>query len=236
MPSLKDDAAALFDLALNDAQAAAFAAYARDLIVWNAHTNLTAISDPDGIHTRHFLDSLSVIKAIKPRAGMRLIDVGTGAGFPGLPLKIALPDVQVTLLEATGKKIAFLNHVIASLTLTDIETLHARAEDVGQMVGQRAAYDVVVARAVARLPILLEYLLPLAKIGGVCIAMKGKTAHAEADDSAVAVKILGGALREIIPVELPHVPDAHYLVVVNKIAATPRDYPRKPGLPTKNPL
>jgi 16S rRNA (guanine527-N7)-methyltransferase len=234
--SLQADAAHLFNIVLTDAQASAFVTYARELVAWNAHTNLTAISDADGIHTRHFLDSLSLFTAFTPRPEMRVIDIGTGAGFPGLAIKIAAPQLQVTLLEATGKKVAFLDHVIQTLEVTGVDTLHARAEDAGHLAAHRAAYDVVTARAVARLPILLEYMLPLAKIGGLCIAMKGKTAQAEADDSAAALKTLGGELRAVRAVTLPTLDDAHYLVVVEKTAPTPRDYPRKPGIPTKNPL
>jgi len=228
--------AAAFGITLNDAQMSAFATYHDALVTWNSHTNLTAITDEEGVRVRHFLDSLSIAKADPLKAGARLIDVGTGAGFPGLALKIVYPEVQVTLLEATGKKIAFLEHVIQQLGLHGVETLHARAVDAGQLPDQRGAYDVVTARAVARLPVLLEYLLPLAKIGGRCIAMKGKTAEEEARDSEKALRVLGGKLREIIPITLPGIDESHHLVVVEKIAATPRQYPRKPGIPTRKPI
>lgn len=234
--SLGEHAAALFGIALAPEQLALFDVYRRELAAWNAHTNLTAITDPDEVMVRHYLDSLSVARAAQPRAGARLIDVGSGAGFPGLPLLIAFPGLEVTLLEATGKKIAFLEHVIAALGLAGAATLRARAEEAGQMPGQRAAYDLVLARAVARLPALLEYLLPLAKVGGRCVAMKGVTAAAEARDSARALKTLGGALRGIEAVALPGVADPHYLVIVDKVAPTPPAYPRRPGLPTRSPL
>jgi 16S rRNA (guanine527-N7)-methyltransferase len=234
--SLGDHAAALFGITLAPEQLALFDAYTRELAAWNAHTNLTAITDPDEVMVRHYLDSLSVAQAVPLAAGVRLIDVGSGAGFPGLPLLIAFPGLQVTLLEATGKKIAFLDHLIAALGLAGAVTLRARAEEAGQMPAQRAAYDVVVARAVARLPALLEYLLPLAKVGGRCIAMKGVTAETEARDSARALKTLGGALRGIEPVALPGVSEPHFLVVVDKVAPTPPAYPRRPGLPAHSPL
>lgn len=234
--SLGEHAAALFGITLAPEQLALFDAYTRELAAWNAHTNLTAITDPHEVMVRHYLDSLSVAPAAQPRAGARLIDVGSGAGFPGLPLLIAFPGLEVTLLEATGKKIAFLEHVIAALGLAGAVTLRARAEEAGQMPGQRAAYDLVLARAVARLPALLEYLLPLAKVGGRCIAMKGVTAAAEARDSARALRTLGGALRGIETVTLPGVADPHYLVIVDKVAPTPPAYPRRPGLPTRSPL
>jgi 16S rRNA (guanine527-N7)-methyltransferase len=237
MGKLADEAAALLNLTLTPEQEAAFDIYAHELAEWNAHVNLTAITDPDGVRVRHFLDSLSVIKAAPMTAGTRVIDVGTGAGFPGLPLKMVFPDIHLTLLEATGKKLNFLRHMCEAIGIKDgVEFLHARAEDAGQMPGQRATYDVVLARAVARLPSLLEYLLPLAKIGGKCIAMKGKTAQSEADDSARALKALGGRLAGIKAVQLPGVEEIHHLVVVEKVAPTPSIYPRKPGVPTKEPL
>lgn len=228
--------AAAMGIALNEAHEAQFARYAEVLAAWNAHTNLTAITARADVEVKHFLDSLSIASAVPLPPGARLIDVGTGAGFPGVPLKLIYPDLHVTLLEATGKKIAFLKHLIEVLALQGVETVHARAEEAGQMPAHRAAYEVVAARAVARLPILMEYLLPLAKVGGHCIAMKGRTAQAEADDSANALQVLGGRLHPIQTVTLPGVDEPHHLVIVEKIAPTPAAYPRKPGLPTAKPL
>lgn len=232
-----DQAAALFGVALSEAQQAHFAQYMALLTEWNAHTNLTGITDPVEIEVRHFLDSLSVVKACPMRPGLRVIDVGSGAGFPGLPLALVYPEIHVTLLESTGKKIAFLDHVIQALSLQNCVTLNARAEDAGHLRDQRAAYDLVVARAVARLPALLEYLLPLAKVGGRCVAMKGAaTAQSEVDDARNALRTLGGKLLSIQSVALPNVAEAHALVVIEKTAHTPTAYPRKPGIPTKKPL
>lgn len=237
MSTLADDAAALFHLTLTPAQEAAFDVYANLLVEWNEKVNLTAITDLEGVRVRHFLDSLSLVKIAPMTAGTRIIDVGTGAGFPGLPLKIIFPEIHLTLLEATGKKLNFLRHVCESVGITSgVEFLHARAEDAGQMPDQRATYDLVVARAVARLPGLLEYLLPLARVGGRCIAMKGRTAQSEAADAAKALKTLGGKLVGIETVQLPGLDEPHYLVIVEKVALTPGIYPRKPGIPTKTPL
>ena len=234
--TLTEQAAAVLQLELTPQQEAMFEAYGRALADWNEHTNLTAITAPDDIRVRHFLDSLTVAKAANLSAGTRLIDVGAGAGFPGLPLAIVFPELQVTLLEATGKKIAFLDHVIQTIGITNANTLNARAEEAGHMPDQRGAYDVVAARAVARLPSLLEYLLPLAKVGGVCVAMKGRTAAEESDDARRALTTLGGRLRPMVTVALPGVDDPHYLVVVEKVAPTPAAYPRKPGIPTRKPI
>lgn len=236
MSTLTEAAAALLNLQLTEAHEAAFAVYARELAEWNAHTNLTAITDEDTVRVRHFLDSLTVISATPMTDGLRLIDVGTGAGFPGLPLKIVYPEIHVTLLEATGKKINFLQHVIDTLGLKDVDAVHARAEEAGQMPHLRASFDVVIARSVARLPVLLEYLLPLAKVGGVCIAMKGRTAQDEVEASGKAISVLGGRLQGIKSIMLPNTEDKHHFVMVEKVAPTPAAYPRNAGIPAKKPI
>ncbi|MBZ0296429.1 MAG: 16S rRNA (guanine(527)-N(7))-methyltransferase RsmG [Anaerolineae bacterium] len=236
MSTLTQSAADLFGVQLTSHQVDQFTAFNRELAAWNTHTNLTAITEPDEVRVKHFLDSLSVVCAAPMMPGMRVIDVGTGAGFPGLPLKIAYPDIHLTLLEATGKKVTFLDHVVTVLGLDHVTTLHARAEEAGHMNGQRGAYDLVLARAVTRLPALVEYLLPLAKLGGRCIAMKGHTAHAEIKDSQRALSIIGGHVTAVETVELPGIEEPHYLVVIEKTAHTPSAYPRKPGIPSRKPL
>lgn len=227
----------LFGLTLSAAQQAQFARYAAELEAWNkSRANLTAITDVEAVEIRHFLDSLSLLSALDIPPGARLIDVGTGGGFPGVPLKIVRPDLRLTLLEATGKKIAFLQHLAGVLALADVQLLNARAEEAGQMPDQRERYDFVVARAVAHMPVLMEYLLPLARVGGLCVAMKGESAARETAEAANALRILGGQVARIVPIQLPAVAELHHLVLIQKVAPTPRAYPRKPGAPAKKPL
>lgn len=225
-----------FGVTLNSQQIEAFRLYAAELSAWNEHTNLTAITDPEVVEMRHFVDSLSVLSVLKPRKGLRVIDVGTGAGFPGLPLKIACPEIKMTLVEATGKKINFLKHMVDLLGYSDVVLLNARAEDIGQMPAHRENYDWVLARAVAGMRVLAEYLLPLANLGGHVIAQKGESAPQEATDAEQPIKILGGRIVQLTPIELPTVADTHYLIDIEKIARTPPQYPRRPGLPSKKPL
>lgn len=236
MGALAEMARSLLGLALTPDQEAAFDAYALALADWNAHTNLTAITALDEVRARHFLDSLTVLAAAPPVEGAHVIDVGTGAGFPGLPLRIARPDLRLTLIEATGKKLAFCRHVAETLGIEDVQFVHARAEEGGHLPELREHGDLVVARAVARLPALLEYLLPLTRVGGVAVAMKGRTAADETADSTRALKLLGGRLRELREFSLPGIDEPHVLVIVDKIAPTPAGFSRRPGLPPQRPL
>lgn len=236
MDSLIHDAKTLFNVRLTGRQAAALTHYERELLEWNRKFNLTAIRDAESIRTKHFLDSFSCALAWKENPPSRLVDVGTGAGFPGIPLKILHPAMRVTLVESVGKKARFCGHIIQSLRLENIEVIHARAEDVGQDPNYRESYDWAVARAVANLNILSEYLLPLVQLGGTMLAQKGESAPAEAQSAEKAMRLLGGKLKRLIPVHLPGVADDRYLALVEKVAATPPKYPRKAGLPTKDPL
>lgn len=226
----------LLDLELGRDVQRAFALYAEQLLAWNERMNLTAITDPEAIAMRHFLDSLSVKLAVTFSPGMRVIDVGTGAGFPGLPLRLVFPSIELALLEATTKKTLFLEHITQLLGLTNVRILNARAEEAGQDPTTREKFDLALARAVAPMPVLAEYLLPFCRVGGRCVALKGEHAAAEVQTAENALRILGGRLVKIIPVELPLVVETHHLVVIEKVAATPPLYPRRPGIPSKRPL
>jgi len=229
-------AAAAMGLALDDAQADALLRFRDLLIAANATVNLTAITDDAAILALHFMDSLSTLPFIRtaaPGARLSLIDVGSGAGFPGIPLKIAAPALDVTLMDGTAKKMRFCQQAIAALALKDIRAIHARAEEAGHQPAHRERYDVVIARAVAPMPTLAEYLLPLARVGGLCIAMKGAEAEAEAAAAAGAIARLGGAPAQVHAVHLPNRDDRRALILVRKVAPTPRAYPRPAGAPRK---
>lgn len=226
----------LIGLRLTHTQLKAFEQYEQALLDWNARFNLTAIRDPQEIRVKHFLDSLTCLYAIRDTNMERVIDIGTGAGFPGLALKIACPGMRLTLVESVGKKAEFCRHVVERLKLENVSVVQERAEALGQAEAYRERYDWAIGRAVAILPVLAEYLLPLVKIGGRILAMKGESAPAEAHSSENALRLLGGHLRQLIPVTLPGVADERYLVVIDKMAATPKGYPRRVGVPAKKPL
>lgn len=236
MDSLIKDAKTLFNVHLTARQVMSLITYEKELLEWNQKFNLTAIRDVESIRVKHFLDSYSCVLAWQATPPLRLIDVGTGAGFPGIPLKIIYPQMHVTLIESVGKKAMFCQHIVSKLGLENIDVIKTRAEDIGQKLAYRESYDVAVARAVANLNILSEYLLPLVKIGGNVLAQKGETAHAEAQSAEKAINLLGGKLKQIIPVQLPGVADERFLVWIEKVHATPQGYPRKAGIPAKTPL
>ncbi len=236
MEKLIQDAAILFNVHLTGRQVAAFVTYEKELIEWNSKFNLTAIRDSESIRTKHFLDSISCVLAWKMNPPAHLIDVGTGAGFPGIPLKILYPNLKLTLVESVGKKTMFCQHIVNVLGLEHVDVTQARAEELGQNEKHREKYDCAVARAVANLNVLSEYLIPLVRVGGMVLAQKGESGPAEAQSAENAMKILGGKLKQLIPVNLPGIAEDRYLIVVDKVAATPPKYPRKPGIPTKQPL
>jgi 16S rRNA (guanine527-N7)-methyltransferase len=226
----------LTGLKLTARQAAAFQRYEQLLMEWNARFNLTAVRDVEGVRTKHFLDSLTCMQAWRETPPGKLIDVGTGAGFPGIPLKIVLPAMQLTLVESVGKKADFCRLVVQELELDKVQVVQARAEDLGQQVAHREQYDWAVARAVATLPVLAEYLLPLVRVGGGMLAQKGEGGPAEAQQAERAIKLLGGCLRHLKPVHLPGIAEDRYLVIIDKIARTPPQYPRRVGLAAKKTL
>lgn len=236
MEALARNALQLFNIRLTPSQLATLAAYERELLEWNAKFNLTALREPASIRTKHFLDSFSCSLAWGSRPPRRLIDVGTGAGFPGLPLKILYPAMALTLVESVGKKAMFCEHIVRLLGLEGVEVIKGRSEDVGRMPAHRERYDWAVARAVAEMRVLAEYLLPLVHVGGTALALKGESGPAESQAAERAMRMLGGQLNQIIPVDLPGLPDDRYLVLVSKSAATPPKYPRKAGMPMKHPL
>ncbi len=223
---------------LSPAQVDQFLRYRDELLAWNRKMNLTSITDPDEVETLHFLDSLSVAAGIPGGIGGagRLLDVGTGGGFPGIPLKLAHPSLSVTLLESTAKKTRFLSHIVNDLGLEAVEVLCRRSEDLAQDPAHRERYDTVVARAVASIATLAELTLPLCAVGGRVIAQKRGNIAEELQRGARAIATMGGRLLECKPVSLPGLVDGRCLVVLQKIAPTPENYPRRAGVPAKRPL
>jgi 16S rRNA (guanine527-N7)-methyltransferase len=226
-------------LTVNERQAEQFEIFYRELIDWNRRISLTAITDYEDVQVKHFLDSLTVILALKRIPGppvYKVIDIGTGAGFPGIPLKIMLPEIHLTLLEATGKKTRFLEYITHALKLTGVEILKGRAEDFGRSPEYRECFNIVLSRAVAALPSLVELALPFCTIGGCFIAQKQTDVGMEIEQAHNAVRLLGGRLREIIDISFPKFSGGRCLVVYDKISPTPPAYPRRPGIPGKKPL
>lgn len=241
-----------FGLTLSPSHLAAFEQYYHELADWNTRFNLTAITSYEDVQRKHFLDSLicllalpditrvdtssDTIRSNQGERSIRLVDVGSGAGFPGLPLKIFYPAIHLTLIEANLKKTLFLQHVVDLLQLSDVEIICVRAEEVGQDRAHREQYDVVLARAVAGLNVLAEYCLPLLRVGGRWIAQKGEGIEGEIVAMGEALRVLGGELNEAKPYGLVQVSGKRYLVVVDKVAHTPTNYPRRVGIPSKRPL
>lgn len=229
------------DVSLTEDNVEALVTYANLLRQWNEVMNLTNILDDEGIAMRHFVDSLTIVPYINEEQGkqgkknLTVVDVGTGAGFPGIPLKIKCPEVLVTLMDSLNKRLNFLNEVCSSVSLKGIRTVHARAEDAGHDNMHREKYDIATARAVAALPVLCEYCLPFVKVGGAFIAMKGNSDE-ELEQSHKAISLLGGKIEKTEKFTLPGTDMNRSIVVIRKIAHTPKSYPRQAGKPSKSPI
>ena len=227
---------ALLGFGLSKQQQDCFQHYGEQLMVSSKQFNLTAITDPREIEIKHFLDSLTCLRVMTLREGQSVVDVGSGAGFPGVPLKIVHPEIQLTLVESNRKKSQFMRQIVRELGMTEVEVVEQRVESAGKDSTFRGRFDWAVARAVAIMPVLLEYMLPLLRVGGQAIAQKGEAGPSEAQEAEASMKILGGKLQQIVPIELPTVAETRYLILFEKVAGTPAKYPRKAGIPAKRPL
>ena len=220
------------DIELKDKKVEKFYEYMNLLLEWNKKINLTAITEPNEVILKHFIDSATIAKYIEN--DMRVVDVGTGAGFPGIPLNIIYNKANYILVDSLNKRINFLNEVINNLQLENINTVHSRIEDFGK--NNKEKFDIAMSRAVASLNILLEYLLPLVKVGGICICMKGSNIKEEIENSNKALEVLGGKIEKIEEIILPDSDIVRNIIIVRKINNTPNKYPRKAGMPTKEPI
>jgi len=213
-----------------------FGKYYELLLSWNEKMNLTAITAYDEVVEKHFVDSLAIVKAVNMEKCKTLIDIGTGAGFPGIPLKIVFPDLQIVLVDSLEKRISFLNEVINSLQLQDIVAIHGRAENLGKEERYREQFDLCVSRAVSNLSTLSEYCLPFVRRGGKFVSYKGKQVDEELDKAKFSWEILGGKLEKVVSFKLPDNKENRALVVIEKVNSSPIKYPRKAGIPEKRPL
>lgn len=229
--SLKDKAEVL-GILISDVQAEQFYNYMELLLEWNEKMNLTAITEPEEVILKHFIDSITIIPYLEDSE--KILDIGTGAGFPGIPLKILEENKDFTLLDSLNKRINFLQTVINSLKLNKIQAVHGRAEEF--IKNQRKIYDIVTSRAVARLNVLIEYMLPFVKVGGKCICMKSADIQEEIEEAKKAIKLLGGEIEKIDDVTLPNSDIKRKIVIIKKVNATPSKYPRKAGTPAKEPI
>ena len=224
----------VINIKLNEKQIKQFYDYMNLLIEWNKKINLTAIIEPKEIILKHFVDSLTISKYINEKS--TLIDVGTGAGFPGIPLKILRNDIKITLVDSLNKRIKFLDEVIEKLNLDGIKTVHGRAEEIGRNREYREKFDYATSRAVANTAILSEYLIPLVKINGKCIYMKGPDTNEELKNGKKAISVLGGNIVNKEEFELPYSDIKRTIIIIEKVKNTPTKYPRKAGTPSKEPI
>lgn len=242
--TLLREGCATLHIPLDESAIAAFELYYRELVLWNERLNLTAITAYEEVQTKHYLDCLVSLPLIAEELGMRLplaeplrlLDVGTGAGFPGIPLKIVTPALDLTLMDGTQKKIVFLEHLAERLGLISARVIHGRAEELGRSLACREQYDLVTARAVAPLNTLVEYLLPLVRPGGLAVVFKGPSAPQEFMEARRAIKVLGGEATRLAPVEVPFLAERRFVLLVKKVVPTPAQYPRGQGLARKRPI
>ncbi|MBC8016355.1 MAG: 16S rRNA (guanine(527)-N(7))-methyltransferase RsmG [Sporomusaceae bacterium] len=225
-----------YGLQLTEKQVEDFTSYFETLVEWNEKVNLTAITAPQDVAIKHMIDSLSCYDEEIFKTGATIIDVGTGAGFPGLPLKIFRPDIKLTLFDSLNKRILFLQAVAEQLGMNDINFVHSRAEDGGKNKQLREQYDIAVSRAVARLTVLCEWCLPFVAVGGFFIALKGSKYSQELDEAKGAIRLLGGEVVKVQKIKLPGIDDVRAVIYIKKIKKTPPAYPRRPGTAEKNPL
>lgn len=219
---------------LNEKQIEKFFKYMNLLLDWNKKINLTAITDMDDIILKHFIDSITILKYINGEN--KIIDVGTGAGFPGIPIAVMKSDVEITLLDSLNKRILFLENLSKELDLRNVEIIHGRAEDFGKNTLSREKYDIAVSRAVANMSTLVEYLLPFVKVGGICICMKGSEIEKELESAKVAIKELGGKIEKIDKFKLPDSTMERNIIIIKKEKETLEKYPRKAGIPSRQPI
>ncbi|MFF2911500.1 16S rRNA (guanine(527)-N(7))-methyltransferase RsmG [Paenibacillus sp. NPDC057934] len=221
---------------LDSTQLHQFELYYQELVSWNEKMNLTGITERDQVYTKHFYDSISLSFYLNLGERGSLADIGSGAGFPGIPLKICFPHLKLTIVDSLSKRIKFLQHICDTLQLEGVQLIHGRAEDIARQDAHRDAYDVVTARAVARMALLNEFCLPFAKKGGVFAAMKGSDPAEELTEAKYSLKELRGQLIKVEPFKLPVEESARHIILVSKTATTPAKYPRKAGIPAKTPL
>ncbi|MNS16968.1 Ribosomal RNA small subunit methyltransferase G [compost metagenome] len=239
MDSVQSDFVSLIQaqgIHLNDEQLEQFDIYFRELVSWNEKMNLTGITERDQVYLKHFYDSLTLAFYKGMDAVDSIIDVGSGAGFPGIPLKIAFPHLKLTIVDSLNKRISFLQHVVNAIELKNVKLIHGRAEDIARLPEHRDSYDLATARAVARLAVLNEFCLPFVKPGGVFAAMKGNDPEEEIKEAAYSMKELKGSFVESHNFNLPVENSERHIVLIKKTAPTPKKYPRKAGTPLKTPL
>lgn len=222
------------DVEIDEQMCKQFYQYMKLLLEWNEKINLTAITEENEVILKHFIDSLTINKYIEE--GETIIDIGTGAGFPGIPLAITKMENKITLVDSLNKRINFLLKVKDALKLNNVEAIHGRVEEIGKKCNHREHYNVVTSRAVAKLNILLEYMMPLVKVGGKCICMKGSNIDEEIEQSKKALNILGGEIIKVDKMVLPSTDISRNIILIKKVRETPKQYPRKPGTPAKEPI